>query len=507
MNTVTSTYPIQILIDEKELDFDQGIHLNEVQVHQKLNYPAQCILSCVCEQEQLLPSSCKAGNQLSITVGTSENSLLFNGFITGVNYSCDSGKRFTFDIKAYDDFYQLRINSAVKVYNSVTVAELFKDFTSGLSIESKVCAGGSSKIEMIFQQGESHYDLLMDRCTRAGMYVAPTPNSLALVNLKGTGDSVSLDIDKNLLSFSLKQDGLRSACKVNVQGWVPGTSEKIDGDSSKPAAVSGTHSYTSDRIKGDGTVSLRNHPFGNAKEAKDLAQSVQDSRYMTESVIEGICEGTAELFPGVSVAIRNAAYLDNDRFVLGEVLHSITSSGGYQCRFNSSFPVARIPETQASFTTAQVSRVDDPESAARIKVTFPACNDLESPWLQVLLPAAGQNHGFIAVPSPGDSVIVLQMDNDLSHAVVLGGVFAGKSAPSDGGVDGNNVKQYHLITPQGHKISMDDKGQELSVCHSGGSEFVFSNDSTRLTSQGALTIEAPGNTIEMKAAKIDMKNG
>ena len=74
-------------------------------------------------------------------------------------------------------------------------------------------------------------------------------------------------------------------------------------------------------------------------------------------------------------------------------------------------PPAQPPvHPQSTATLGLVTNVNDPEGLGRIRVKLPSYSDLESEWLEVVLPAAGADKGFIALPDVDDRVLVLLVE-------------------------------------------------------------------------------------------------
>ncbi|MCB9663173.1 MAG: hypothetical protein H6732_03600 [Alphaproteobacteria bacterium] len=82
---------------------------------------------------------------------------------------------------------------------------------------------------------------------------------------------------------------------------------------------------------------------------------------------------------------------------------------------------------------AVVRAVDDPAGLGRVRVAFPTLEELpESGWLRVALPGAGDGCGLLALPEPGDEVVVLFLYGGLDAGVVVGGLHhEGRPVPEE----------------------------------------------------------------------------
>jgi hypothetical protein len=74
----------------------------------------------------------------------------------------------------------------------------------------------------------------------------------------------------------------------------------------------------------------------------------------------------------------------------------------------------------------------DPLTRARVQVSVPALGDGRLTWAEACSPYAGDGVGLVAVPPVGASVWVGFEGGDATKAVLLGGFWAGTSAPGDG---------------------------------------------------------------------------
>jgi hypothetical protein len=119
-----------------------------------------------------------------------------------------------------------------------------------------------------------------------------------------------------------------------------------------------------------------------------------------------------------------------------------------------------------------VKRVDDPDKQGRITATVPEVfGDLESPWAFPSAPLAGKNYGFFMLPKEGDGVWIEFEAGDPARPIWSGFWWAKDEVSSDAGEDVRII-----VTPAGHKIILDDNGNEIKLVHSGGAQIVMGAD-------------------------------
>jgi phage baseplate assembly protein V len=151
-----------------------------------------------------------------------------------------------------------------------------------------------------------------------------------------------------------------------------------------------------------------------------------------------------------------------------------------------------------------VTRVDDAQKQGRVRVRLSAFGNLETGWLQVVCPGAGQNKGIIALPDVGDQVLVVFPQGEAAQGMVLGGLYARQTAP-DNKIGENRVGCFVFATRDGQRITLDDTRQTILVENKQGSLVELSPDKVRVLAKVDLDIAAPGRTITIRADKINFE--
>jgi len=191
-------------------------------------------------------------------------------------------------------------------------------------------------------------------------------------------------------------------------------------------------------------------------------------------------------------------------YVLTTVIHQINRRTGFVSEIETAPPSFESPRKAASAAWGTVTRVDDPESLGRVRVSLPAIGNVETEWMGIVAAGAGSGKGLVAMPSVGDQVLMLFLGGDASQGVVLGGLY-GMKGPGDYGVDGTSIQRFIFSTPGGQKIRLDDGNESIRLENKGGSFLEFSPQKARLHSAVDLEIEAPGRGVVIKGKTIDFK--
>ena len=109
-------------------------------------------------------------------------------------------------------------------------------------------------------------------------------------------------------------------------------------------------------------------------------------------------------------------------------------------------------------------------------------------------PFAGDKHGFVAIPEPGDGVWIQFEAGKTSLPVWVGFWWASGEIPEP---KGKLVRSF--ITTKGHKFVLDDDADEVTLLHSGGAEMKMTGSDVTITIGNA--------SIEMSSSEIKLAVG
>lgn len=142
-----------------------------------------------------------------------------------------------------------------------------------------------------------------------------------------------------------------------------------------------------------------------------------------------------------------------------------------------------------------VKSVADPDNQGRITATVPEVyGDKESPWAFPSAPLAGNNYGFYMLPKQNDGVWIEFEAGDPARPIWSGFWWAKNELPSDAAED-----VRILVTPAGHKIILDDNGNEIKLVHSGGAQIAMTaND---------ITMQKGSNKIVLSDSSVNINDG
>jgi uncharacterized protein involved in type VI secretion and phage assembly len=245
--------------------------------------------------------------------------------------------------------------------------------------------------------------------------------------------------------------------------------------------------------------------FEAPEEAEGLAQAALDTATAAAVTARGLCEGDPGLAPGRPLQLEGTAGpLGEGRHVPVTVLHRFEAATGYLTEFDSAPPEPPAPQGPA-LLAAVVADVADPEGQGRCRLRLDPLGEAETGWLPVLTPGAGAGKGIVALPEPGDTVLAVFPDGAFDRGVVLGGLWGEQRLPR--GLGARRERPLVLRTPGGQTVTLGAANGTIRVENARGSRLELAPGRVRLSAATDLLIEAPGQTLTLRAKAIEMEQG
>lgn len=160
--------------------------------------------------------------------------------------------------------------------------------------------------------------------------------------------------------------------------------------------------------------------------------------------------------------------------------------------------------------TGTVVDTKDPDGLGRIQVELRGFADaLTTPWLRVIQPMAGADHGHLFTPEKGDEVVILRgMGDYVQGLLVLGSLYNFRAKPGRKDDDGkNNIKE--IRTRSGSALSFDDTQGEESISLSADDgklqvRIDVANGVVELLGDKEITIKG-GKKVTVEAEEVTVK--
>jgi phage baseplate assembly protein gpV/phage protein D len=505
--TPISTLPhITVELDGRPLHEEDIQSLGKVRIQQRLSMPTLCELSFFESAGPLGDASLQpAGSSLRIAV-RGNNIPLFTGQVTAVEYAYDSSRGRVVHVRGYDLLHQLRKRQEVRVFVQMTPADLARELVADLGI--KVSESVSDPLwQRIVQHRQSDLDLLVEVTERSGQFITLRGDVLHVMTLDGIGDEIPLMLGESLMEARIEINGDPSCRSVTTSGWDPWRVEHHEGQV-KTARVGRKVAVNvpPDRFGSDGERIVVDEVIQDDGQAEAISQAELDLRITREVIFRGVAEGDPHLRPGTPVAVQGVAKAFEGRYILTGVNHIIDNEKGFVSEIFTSPPAPKAHDRSAVAAFGIVTQVDDPENMGRVRVSLPTYQDIETDWISVLIPGAGEGKGLVMLPDVEDRVLVLLIHGDPAQGVILGGLY-GTNRPPDWGIEGGSIKRYTFLTPDGQKLTLDDADNTVRLDNGKGSFLKLSPGKVLLHSEVNLEIEAPGRSIVIRGQSIDFERG
>ena len=456
--------------------------------------PVRLITRLVIREELARPATCQvwvadpsATDQTlapgaTITVAA-DGAVLFEGILSErrLSFGGSGGRLRQVEWTAHDALIRLRHRWQERTFRDTTAAGVAEALvaTDGLS----VAGPRGPRWSQILQHGQDDLALLEVVTIRAGLTFCLRGRTLHLLGDESLDPPVVLQEGVDLLECTWT--AATPSAGAAVVGW----------DAGRARTASGVA----------GRERLNDQAVEDPAQASALATGIARRRSSQAGHLTGVVSGTPILRVGGAVHVQ-AAHLPASPLRLSRVEHRIEDGQWITAFATREEDPTTALRTSPLLTIANVTAVDDPEGAGRVRVSLPACGGIDGGWLAALAPGGGAGRGLMALPGVGDRVAVVYLDDLRSQGVVLGGLW-GSSGPTDAGLSGGEIRRYTFRTAEGRKVVLDDARGELLVEDPRGNRLAFSSSGTVLHSAGPLVLEAPGRSVTITGSSIDFTSG
>lgn len=484
--------------------------LTLVRLSQLASAPAQLELTWQAGPRDELPRF-ELGEALALV---SASGAVFQGRVSAIEVSRQRDGRHLLAVRAYDGLDVLRRTARSGVREGATFARLLAELCSPHSIAPEGFDGAD--VALGAASGRTDLDLLRVASLQRGCYFQLDGQRLLGFRLRAASSGKRRRWG-DFATCRCESNARRAPRSVWVSGSTLGQPGSYFAQAPSEAAL-GSEASEQHRLGA---------PLSSDAEAHGLAQALADRAWARALVFQGaLIPGDLGLRPGSTLELVDAP-LPTRPFVLTHVTHTYDAAAGGLCTELSSLPPSDEALDAPSRAPVLVGEVRELDEQGRVRVHF-ATHDALSGWLRVVAPGAGAQSGFACLPDVGDAVLVLTPDGDPLHGVVLGGLW--DRGPSDAGVSGGRRKRLSLrlgsrhiemdaerdrieigndahaaVKLSRHRVSLDAAGGTLALSNGRGSRLTLDGETSTLTSATPLVIEAPGQTLTIRAASINFE--
>lgn len=375
--------------------------------------------------------------------------------------------------------------------------------TSKLSINTSASTL-NNPFSYTVQYNESSYEFAKRLAARNGEWIYYNGEELCF-GLENDSEEVELTLGKDLQDFStsLKPKSHKFNYYTNdylVDDIHEKSSSSINGSSD---GVLGIINTTSESLYPNETKLWVNAVDDtNSKNRLDTYAEIQQNAIQTKQVILSGTSDNPGVGLGKTIKIQDSTYL------VTKVSHNYTNNGEYENFFEAtSSNATAYPNTnvtkhpKAENQTAKVIDNNDPDAMGRIKAQFAwqKTDNLNTPWMRIMLPHAGQDKGFHFIPEVGDEVLVGFEGGNAERPFVMGTLYNANAKAEEFKTDTNDVKI--IRTRSGHTIELNDtEGEEkINIYDNEGSIITFDTQAKSLLITATENIELQGKNIKITA--------
>lgn len=470
--------------------------------------------------------------------------LLIDGEITALEAEFDAGGTFTV-IRGYDQAHRLFRGRRTASYVQATASDIATQVARRAGLDVGTVAPTTTVYDHVGQAGETDWDFLArlgrasDRevLVRDGKFSFAAPTAATAAPAAGGAQQrnpLVLQLGKDLLRFRSVLTSAQQAGKVEVRGWDVATKKALVARAPAKTTSAELPTVTPAALAkkfGDPVHVSTDVPHGTQAEVDEAAKNLAEQLAGTFAELEGVARGNPELRAGTAITVDGLGEPFDGKYTITTSRHRFDPTTGYTTQLTVSGRQdrsllglasggGRAPSTQPGVVVAQVSDVNDPQGAGRVRLTFPwLSDDYVSDWARTVQLGAGKDRGWTVLPEVGDEVLVAFEQGDVGRPTVLGGLFNGVDTMAAGQgdlIDGGTgaVRRRSMVSRRGHRIDLlDADGQSEGVrLATKDDKLVINLDQVGTTvtvhADGKVQIEgSQGVTIDASSAAMELKGG
>ena len=537
---------IAVKLDGADLQPDVLINLSSVTVNQHSHLPDMFSIRFHDQRLELLDEGplglTKEVEILAETTDGEEVSLI-KGEIIAIEPVFEEGMISELLVQGYDKSHRLYRETKSKAYLNKKDSDLASEIAQHAGLQAEVDAT-STVYEHIFQHNQSDLSFLLQRAWRIGFECFVSDGKLYFRKPPSGGEKINLTWGDDLLSFRSRLTLAEQVDEVMVRGWDVDKQQPIVGKAENGHLYPGIE--VSDNVErwrgaiGGGKLLVVDQPVISQAEADALATARLNELSGAFVEAEGIAFRRPDIKAGRMVELQALGNRFSGAYLVTSATH-VYSPKGLKTIFsvrgartgllteqmNAQSPVDRWP----GVVTAIVTNTDDPKDWGRVKVKFPWMTDeAESDWARVVGIGGGPEAGLYAMPEVKDEVLVTFAHGDFSQPFILGGLWNGQYAiPPEGAesasgekplvrtwrsrsghrvtMHDNDKKKVDIVTAAGHKFSLDDADQKITLTSKGGLRIILDDTNKKITieSNSEIEVKANGNLKIQAGGNMDLQ--
>lgn len=478
------------------------------------------------------------GNEFEIEIGY-ENEVhnVFKGIITKHSIKIRENSS-ELELECKHQAVKLTLNRDNRFFDDLTDKEIIGEILEAEGIEHFIGDSPEYSHQQIMQFESSNWDFLLSRTDANGLLVFSEGDRLNIVPPNMDQEEVlSCEYGRNVLEFEASINNEFQMTGVEAKAWSPDLQEVLisKGSAGFSNPLGNVDSATLAEALGAGSFSLQ-HSGSLSEEELISWSSARATKNELSKVIGRVrIKGSHEVLPGKLIKLVGVGDRFSGAALITGVRHELQkgnwttdvqfglapewflSKGGKPATLSQDL----LPTLEGCYIGV-ITGLEDPNGGFRVKVKIPVLNqDEEGGWARITQAYAGKDYGAFFYPEIGDEVVVVFVNNDPRHAVILGSLHSNAHPATENPDDENNKKGFYtrsglkltfddskklieMATSSGNKISIDESGQRIRISDEHSNSIVMKSGSIALESKGDIEIKSVGN-IKLEGVNVDIK--
>lgn len=473
----------------------------------------------------------ETSNTVDVIAGTIES--------MAIDYEFD---RRQLTVTGYDAQRKLSTGATAKTYTKQSYKDILSAIAGSAGLSPKLDSSLSTPVFDHLLQIDSDLAFVHRIATERGLEWLVDDTQL-IVRPRGATTTVKVEFGERLRRLSARYTTAERPEEVTVTSWDPKNKKSIV-EKRNPDAPVGEVPLES-RYRKKAAAKRKAAAWSKPATSPAGVRAVADgiARRMASGALVGRGEtvGDPSIRPGVNLEISGVDTDWNGTYYVTGAEHVYRDGEPYLTRFtigaNDSSSLVDLlgapaaPSTRATgpmhgpghgVTIGIVTNAKGESKQAEVKVKFPYLGDIESGWLRVATPWAGNDRGIMFMPEINDEVLVAFEHGDLSRGYVVGALWNGKDQSP---VDWTSDRNHHvrvIRSTKGHELTFSDgkdsseqfvsivlgdetttlllSKEKIELIANSGKPVEVKNDKAKvvLTGSGDLQLEAQNITIKAK---------
>jgi len=328
---------IDLKVNGESLPAKLARQLIEVEVHEDLDAPAECVLTFWAWDEATGDfhgddESFDIGSEIALQLGDDERlETVLRGEIVGLEYDATEGSAAQFTVRAYDRSHRLRRGTRQRTFANMKESDIAGKIAQENGLSAKTEDSGEV-LDYVLQNNVSDYDFLRERAAKIDFEMVVDDKELIFRKRQGS-KTIKLEAAKDLVDLSAHVKAMEQVGAIQVSGWDPEKKEMFTGTSanakSAPEGTSGESAF------GKATIVIVDREVRKQAEADQLARAEFERRARRSMGIEGRCRGRTDLHAGVVVDLQGLGKRFGGTYRILSITHRYSARNGFWTSFSA----------------------------------------------------------------------------------------------------------------------------------------------------------------------------